>query len=651
MNYSSITTNNGIEWNIEAVKKCFSFNSLNRESFKTNIPITNTCNFNDDMWDFNNINKLGKEADGYKFDFSSIDAVYRYYVKIIILNSLFLNGHISPNSIKTKFITLRHFSNWLSYRNIFNLELIDINLLIEYFNELDVKERTIIQKKSYIKEFLIELLRLFPNIDFTEEYAFLDYYDKDKLYQEKENNKFKLIQYESTDCNPSVFDTIVSLALVDLKNEFLSVLQRKIACMIVILAETGMRIGEFDKIEVDKLISLQVPNNNKKEYYLEFITYKTSPNLNGHWTVTYMTPNAVLAYNTLIELTKESRKLSNSKYLYITLKTGKKYAQTSNLWCHNLYFFHKHQCDFNFDKMPLDILDSFKSTTITNSIISHFDSSVFQEDSNKIIYYITPHQYRVTVATILYVKKHFSLEWIRIHMNHLSEEMTQHYIRDEAFKKRKINIVETLIKRASKDGKTLETDSSKITNSNIKKELEDNTIKNAYNEINNFLESLRLRKKDLNIYKDINEIIEELLKKEIPLSESNLGFCAADVILVLCEHQEHFNIMESSYELGLQIATIETLYDDINRFKEKVEIIKHNKNLFARDDVYSEIYEKEVSKLKYFLENRLIPELNLLDSEIQNHGLDVIIKKYKKILPSSEEISTIKGEIEEWMKY
>lgn len=651
MNYSSITTNNGIEWNIEALKKCFSFNSLNREIFKTHIPITNTCNFNDDMWDFNNINKLGKESTDYKFDFSTINALYRYYIKIIILNSLFLNGHTSPSSVKTKFIELRHFSNWLFHRNIFNLELIDINLLIEYFSELNVKERTIIQKKSYIKEFLIELLRLFPNIDFTEEYAFLDYYDKDKLYQEIENNKFKLIQYESTDCTPSVFDTIVSLALVDLKNEFLSVLQRKIACMIVILAETGMRIGEFDKIEVDKLISLQVPNNNKKEYYLEFITYKTSPTLNGHWTVTYMTPNAVLAYNTLIELTKESRKLSNSKYLYISLKTGKKYAQTSSLWCHNLYFFHKHQCDFNFDKMPLDILDSFKSTTITNSIISHFDSSVLQEDSNKIIYYITPHQYRVTVATILYVKKHFSLEWIRIHMNHISEEMTQHYIRDEAFKKRKINIVETLIKRASKDGKTLETDSNKITNSNIKKELEDNTIKNAYNEINNFLESLRLRKKDLNIYKDINEIIEELLKKEIPLSENNLGFCAADVILVLCEHQEHFNIMESSYELGLQIATIETLSYDINRFKEKVEIINHNKILFAKDDVYSEIYEKEVSKLKYFLENRLIPELNLLDSEIQNYGLDVIIKKHKKFLPSSEEISTIKGEIEEWMKY
>lgn len=651
MNYNTITTSNGIEWNIESVETCLSFTSLHQETFKTNIPITNKCNFNDDIWDFNETNKISKESNEYKFDFSNINSPYKYYAKIITLNSLFLTGHHSSSSAKNKFIALRHFFIWLYNKKIFALEFIDIDLLIEYFNEFKLKERTIAQKKAYIKEFFIELTKLFPNSDFIEEYTFLDQYDRDRVLQEKENNKYKLIQYDSIDGTASLFDTIISLALSDIKNNCLPILQRKIACMIVILAETGMRIGEFDKLEVEKLIAIEVPNNKHKEYYLEFLTYKTSPSPCGHWTVTYMTPNAVLAYNTLIKLTKVARKLSNSKYLYITSKTGTKYAQLSSLWVHNLYFYLTHQSDFNFHKMPLNILNTFKSTNFNNSKFCHFKKSSYKENSDSIIYYITPHQYRVTVATILYVKKHFSLEWIRIHMNHMSEEMTQHYIRDEAFKKRKINIVETLIKRASKDGNILETDPTKIINSNIKKELEDNTLKNAYTEINNFLESLRLRKKDLNIYKDINEIIEEIFKKQLPLSENHLGFCAADVLLVLCEHQEHFNIMETSYELGLHVPTIDTLSDDIKRFKEKSEIIKHNKSLFAEDDIYAEIYEKEISKLKYFLENRLIPELSLLDSEIQNHGLDIITTRYKNILPSLETISIIKGEIEKWMKY
>lgn len=56
------------------------------------------------------------------------------------------------------------------------------------------------------------------------------------------------------------------------------------------------------------------------------------------------------------------------------------------------------------------------------------------DEMDKDIYYVTFHQYRVVLATILY-NKGYHLDFIRQHMNHLTEEMTQHYIRFNEMKK------------------------------------------------------------------------------------------------------------------------------------------------------------------------------------------------------------------------
>ncbi|MDR3597923.1 tyrosine-type recombinase/integrase [Clostridium sp.] len=648
MDDRKITTSNDIEWNIEAVQKCITINRLSQVFHNENIPITDNCNFNDDIWDLNSFNKIGRERYEYIFNFSNIESPYKYYAKIIILNTLFLKGRCTPSSAQSKLISLRLFFAWLFKKNIVHLELIDIDLITEYFGELDLKENTIIAKKSYIKDFFKELTKDFTSADFTEEYAFLDVYDRDKFLQEKENNKFKLIPYETSKEKLSIFDKIISLALNDLKNDSLSNFHRKIACMIILLGETGMRLGEFEKLQINKLVKLKSPNA-KEEYYLEFLTYKTSPEINGHWTITYMTPNAVLAYKTLIKIHKTVRKISNSKYLYVSEQFGEKYASQSTLWTHNVIFFSNHQHNFDFKNMTKDEIDSFKFLEVDNENVDRYGNFTVRGNIGKNLYYITPHQYRVTVATILYYKKYISLEWIRMHMNHLSEEMTQHYIRDENFKKKQINLVETLIRRASEDGKYLETDSTKILDPNIKKEIEDDNLKKAYIEINYFLDSLHKTKK-LNIYKDVGEIINVLYKKQIPLSENFMGFCASDVLLMLCEHQEYLNAIENSFDLGIQIPTLEALSLDLKRYRDKVEVIKYNATLLEEDEIYSEIYIKEVNKLKYFLEKRFVPELNLLETELKIKGINNLITNHKELIPIIKNINAINMEVEKWMR-
>lgn len=301
--------------------------------------------------------------------------------------------------------------------------------------------------------------------------------------------------------------------------------------------------------------------------------------------------------------------------------------------------------------MSQEELDSFKFLEVNEVNLNKYGEFFTEQNLGKKLYYITAHQYRVTVATILYVKKHFRLEWIRRHMNHLAEEMTSHYIREEAFKKKQINLAETLIRRASQDGRKLETDPVKIIDPNLKKELQNDNIRQAYFEINKFLENLSTKKSNLNVYMDLSEIISILFEKQIPLSEMQMGFCAADALLVLCECQEYLDIIENSYDLGIQIPTLETLPLDLKRFMDKVEVIKYNETLVTKDDLYIEVYTKEVNKLKIFLERRLIPELSLLESETNKNGIGSIIKEYKDIEPIIQNIDSIKHEVGKWMKY
>ncbi len=634
----------GVEWNINEVSRRITLTPIVSEESIKRIPIAPNIFFIDDIWDFSTHNKLGKNAWYYIFDFTSINPIYKGYLKIRVLKNLFLYENTFTTA-KPKFGMVKIFLAWLSEKDIKFIELISLKLIKQYFVQFDnFNENGISQKKYAVKEILSEIQNKNKDIcnNFEDIYKFLDKSDFGLIKAQMEEGKHPAVHKDT-------INKIVSLAVKDIKDNSLQVIDKMIACMEILLIETGMRIGEFDKLQVGKLREISISTEEEKFYYLEFITYKTTAEKDGRWTQSFMTPIAVFAYKTLEELRNEKRTLTGEKYLYVTEK-GYKYRQQCSLRSHNKKFFCRHQDDLEFKKMNDSELKHYHLWIPTEKEIENGSRGMItRDDIGKNIYYVTPHQYRVTCATILY-EKGYKLDWIRQHMNHLDSAMTAHYIRIDEIQKRKGYISEALVLRANKDGTALETNIDNVENSHIVKELQDVEFSKNYVIINKFLGKLSKNRKILNIYKDVDQIIDILTNTNNALIETEMGFCVVNSLIKLCERQEYISSIGDAYYLGPHIPTVESLLFNYNRFKEKVKVINYNKTLYLKDERYKMQYGIEIRAMKVFVDTRLLPELDLLESEVQKNGKQDMITSYQGIKVIIDNFKNIKKEVSEWMK-
>ncbi|MDQ7864031.1 hypothetical protein RCO48_31980 [Peribacillus frigoritolerans] len=179
------------------------------------------------------------------------------------------------------------------------------------------------------------------------------------------------------------------------------------------------------------------------------------------------------------------------------------------------------------------------------------------------IYYAHAHQFRVAVCNE-FKRLGVNIQWIKEHMNHLTEEMTSYYFRDDSDL-----LKQTLLLRAREDGTGLETDPSKVDNKAIRKELDDTNYVSAYKEINKFL-----NKKKLNLHESLEDILEAF--SEFPVRENQLGYCTK-ALGKLCERQEKLTTLEKWYYVRPQIANILQFDLTYKRFIDKVKIVEHNK--------------------------------------------------------------------------
>lgn len=632
---------NEIEWNEKQVIKIITSQPINVANL--NGPITDELLFTDDFWDLSKYNKLNRSKGDFYFDFSQTSVVFKYYLKIRVLKNLFIYDN-DFKTAKSKFYHVRNFIKWLENEQIHQIELLDLYAFEVYFSQEKFKkcrEEYIQQQKYAIKEFIEELENKNKNgTNFQEIYEFLEEVNSGLIKVQREEGKHPYIHQD-------VLNKIVSLAMKDIDDKTLLVTDRMSSCMIVILAETGMRIGEFEILEVNKLISLEVPDEDEIFYMLEFITFKTTVEKDGRVVNSFMTPNAVKAYNALLSLTKERRAKTNTKYLYITPK-GTKYSSRSVLGKHNIRFFVRHQSELAFEQMSQNKLKNYNLwIPKIEDIIYGTRGIISKNDIGKNVYYVRPHQFRVTCATILY-EKGYKIDWIREHMNHLDEAMTTHYIRLRDLENKKEKLKETLKVRANKDGNLLEVNVENVTDPNIKQELLDENIKKEYMYINKFLKKLEKKKIKLNLFNNIDEIIDVLMYTETPIIETELGYCALNALAILCERQEYISTVNDGYYIGPHIPTIEALNFNYTRYLEKTKIIIHNKKLYDKDKRFRNQYEMEISGFEKFIENRLIPELDELLNEIKVIGVKSVIDKYDDIEHIATNIDDIVSEVYKW---
>lgn len=586
--------------------------------FETDDYITNSIRFSDNYWDFRDMKKVHQTWD-FIYDFSGIKSrSFRVTLKLVIIRDLLLNDNRFSTTKKYYYFISRFISFMESEKFVFDVKYITPTLINEYLERF--KDKTIDYRFKIItaiKRFIEELEIGGYKMDYSAFQPIFNSISSQELSAENSIGK-------TANIPPTLFNKIIDCAIQDMENENLALINRVVACLIVILAHTGMRRSELRILEAGKLDEISIFEGKERAYILHFFTYKTTGTKEGRWTKTKAYPNTVKAYCLLEKLTEEQRKKFNTSYLAIT-KTGNTYSNTT-LYNRIVNFFHRNQKLFKFDTLTEHERLSLNVMKMTQSRLNEYGEIKNKEWIGQEFYTVSPHQFRVAVANIL--KDKVPLEWIKEHMNHLYEEMTRHYFRDDE------TIKQTLLYRSSSDGSKIE---PKEAASN---EMSEKEIQEAYESINKFL-----KKKKLNIFNDLDEIL--FIFKNNPLQESLVGLCRK-AVNTLCERQERLNTFEKWYFLAPQFPDLSSFDFTLKRFIEKAKIVEHNKNLFETSSMYERAYQVEYSALKKFYENRLKPEHELFLVTLAEHGGSYLVANYPNLEAIVYTIDQINKEIQRW---
>lgn len=647
--------------------------------------VTSQIRILDDIWDMNSANTNYRSSKYYMFDFSDIENRYKFYIKMVIITELMFKEN-EARTVNSLFYTIKKFAKYLSDNLIWHGELINVRLIERY---LEGKKQSISQNHFeriayWIGCLLVEIEKAHPTLNYIHIYGYLSSVnDAETSKAETRNNKTNYIPFK-------IYNKIVACAIKDMKDNSLDIKKRMDACLIVILAETGIRVEELVMIERNKLDSYTL-KNGKKVSFLNYTTFKTGT----RETITFITNKAECAYNTLVALNdrlyseldsaqkmrllikihsrdttfgrvsmKKTKRLfeqipsekiseleyESKRFLYVSPNSlAKKYEDGTSAFRLGLkQFFLRHRNTFKFEELDYKSLSKMKEKVIDNKGETlHFFRILDLEHPHECLgvkfYYASPHMFRVTVCTKLF-RNGVHLDFIMKHMNHLVPEMTEHYNRSKEFKNKVVEGIYILQRIATKDG-LLEINPEMVKDEKIKKELIDSATKRDYHLINKFLEANKL-----NILRDVDTLIKMVRKFNSPIFDSELGVCAKVAIHGICERQLYFNSTDDNYFVGIKIPCIEFANYTYERFKEKAKIVSYNKEVAEKNPKYLNEYTREKNALKSYINKKVHPELVLIKEKIEQISLFKFIDDNPKLKNIALNIDKIlREEVIPWM--
>lgn len=580
------------------------------ESIKSNgIEMYNKeINFDDDLWDFNShiidANALLK--------FEDMDNEFKILVKLYLIDRYKFN--------KLVFITLK----W---------ECLKIKRIISLFNEANVIHPLQINYYSIEKIVSenIESKFLKRNINVIKRLIFLmndigifnSYIGKVRNYFN--NLKIKKIpskHFENIDSG--IFNRIISCAILELGNENLNNIEKEEAAITLLITQTGLRCNDIRKLEFNRLEKSTIKSEKKIIYYLRYLVSKkgkkhdevTNPN---NYEITFMTDYAVIAYKELCRIFEYKK--NNTKYIFLNEK-GK-------LANHQVIF--NKTCRFlarNAQEIKLVNIDN--NNGFHNKLVSEIMAKksitikrIYLEDfcESDIISFPTIHQYRTTVATLLY-KQGKELSWIKKHMRHMYFETTCAYIKN--------------INREENENKAIKRlfDELKNTNTEIIGVDSDNLNKKIINFIKN---------EEARVGKNLDDIIRSF-DEMVPIRKKKMGYCIKSFYGRKCELNEISDKLSCAF--GNCPNNYYVLEDIVNLYEQGKEInriVQYNQeNMFIMQA------KKEQKKLNYLINTFLNPAIKKLECS----------EKYKKELLMKgnsftnfvSELPNIKNEVEEWKR-
>lgn len=590
----------GITWTID---KEFHFGIENAKYIETLIndvkylPIEyGEILFTDNKWDFRPYYRY-KKSNTSVFSFSKIPKEYLIISKFFVLLTM-LNSENSLSTLNRRLSDIKRFLTYLKTLNIISLDYVYTDTIINFLNantnhSAQTKSMTYIAIEDFFK-FVKANYSYKLNIDFS------IFDEKSKYYeisrQTRDNKKTPNIPRE-------YYNKLLSLLLKSMRDSNLPYKYRSIACIYVILSQTGLRIEEILSLETNSIKSIKLKNIDSIAYYFDYKDFKSS-NSDSEFIIGKIFVNELTkeAFETLVELRKNRPNSINNEFIYIP--DTKHLPASHNFSRSNFLSFLYNYAEFaKGDTSPYDQL----------SVVNNYGNSVIAP---------TTKQFRVHVCTELY-ERNVPLLYIQKYMTHLSDDMQGYYVRPKTQKQEDVEYSNKLLKEI-------------ITNQAL---LLGNDSKQIKENIDNFIKENNFR-----IEKDLDTIIESLSGKFVIRCKRG-GVCVKTSIRE-CSQDARTNEMLCAYNLCPNLFHLyymaDTSYEDFISTQKTFEYNKkHGFKLQA---------SKELNKIKHICTKRLEPEMEDLKRRISAKGINEILENYPELSDIVNNFDNIMEEIDLWKK-
>lgn len=578
--------------------------------------------FSDDDWDLSALTKHDIEAQQTNvFKFSDVPNNFKdelkFYVYWRIINK---KPKDKMNSIHTSFKCVRMFLKYLNSKYITSLDVIDFGIISDYINYLKVDRNngysTIQQHIRNAGKFILFYSSNMTNTDMSN---ILKQIDKElsKLLSlalnSVEENKFNNIP-------DAYFDKLLSKLISSMRDESLNIKTRGYSALIILMSQTGLRISQILSLKVNATSDTHISHLENASYFLEYTIVKKDVYEQGFTVVNQL---GYAAYTFLEKTFENNRKKKKTDYLFCPPYT-KDIPVSQSAFSSNLI---RLIVEFGDDLGAVNAEDDYPElNTISISEIkkryNHSTKIYSGYSDDDIISFPTSHQFRVHLCTFLY-HKGVPLMYIQKYMNHLSEEMTDYYVRGKDSTKQDSEFADKVLEVIiGEDIKPLGSGSDDL-----------------MFKINEFIKNGKFK-----VVEDLDKVIS-IIKGIVPIRQKTGGMCIKSAKDRECKLDGQSDAIYCAYGVCPNHFHLYIMADiTYNECKNLIKVIEYNKS-----SGYLKQANKELNKLQSAINKSLKPEIEQLEDAITKKSVDWVKEKHKNLIPIIDRLDEIKKEMDEWI--
>jgi integrase len=576
------------------------------EAFKNvigDLPVPHTTiSFNNDKWDFNPYIFNATQGNKYKFTFSDLPPEIKDKTKFYVIHEIMGKRKISTISLHVMII--RHIFNKIkSTTGHINVNTIDTDDIINVIESSNVSAST---KHNYYES----IFQLYSFLEKNYHLCFpvdLKIIKQHVLYEKK---KSKELSNKIPNIPAEYLNKIVTAATTVMRDETAEHNIRATACIILILSQTGIRLGDVLTLTTDRLRTTTLKNSGLTVHYIHYIAKKPSKAHDKMLEFDIVSNSLCTeAFKTLLNLREKVPNHDLNNFLYILVPyDGRKKSSIPV----TTYAYHHHEKRFFFTYLHEECTREWENINPIQYMKKNICISIPET-----------RQYRVAVCTYFY-EHGIPLIYIQRFMGHLSEYMLGYYVRPKDNTVENMQFSEKVISSMMIDDDT----PIGYMGDELKKRMK------------NFLES----NSSVNVEKTPEDLVNTFGDRVIIRAKEG-GICACiRTSFMPCAWDARSNEALCAYgdckNIYLFYYNVDITWLD---FVSACETYQHNIKIGRRLEA-----QKELVKVRDIAKRRLIPQLKELDHKLDTIGKEAILKKYPSLIDIIEKESDIKKEVKEW---